>query len=275
MIITILNIVLSLGSGFGCAAKVQSNSNVALKNSQEQEQNAGSLPDGNNAEDRPIAKIPSLQEQVTEYKQRYGLRDPYTKLVDDRGNNYQNLYGVRNFRTVLHGVYYRGGANNTYNKVDGVRNNSNPLPPSGLKNLCEEGFKDAIYLYSTNYASAPKQQNCKDYKNVPQAMQYEQITGLSSANTEKFISKVFDVIKRKSEGPIYGHCWNGWHASGYVASAMLKQFCGFTDQQALDYWIKNTDGNSSGYDSAKKMVVNFKPILKYQITSEEKNLICP
>lgn len=271
MIITIFSIILSAG----CAAKVQSNADVASSSSKQQQQNAGSVPDGSGVQNPPLAKISSLQEQVVEYKQRYGLRDPYTKLVDDRGNNYQNLYGVRNFRAVLHGVYYRGGANNVYNKVDGVRNNSNPLPPSGLKNLCEEGFKDAIYLYSTNYASAPKQQACKDYKNVPQVMQYEQITGLSAGNTEKFIAKAYDVIKRKSEGPIYGHCWNGWHASGYVASTMLKQFCGYTDQQALDYWIKNTDGNSTGYDAVKKLVVSFKPLSKYQITAEEKNLICP
>jgi hypothetical protein len=224
---------------------------------------------------QPTDALTKLKLKSTEYKQRYGLKDPFSKLVDNLGNKYDNLYGVRNFRVVLHGVYYRGGANNVYNKIDGVRANENPLQTGGLKNLCEEGFTNAIYLYPTNFSTAEKSASCKNFKNEIQTLKYENIIGLDKTTTPKFIQKVYDVIKGTAEGPIYGHCWNGWHSSGYVASTLLKQFCGYTDQQALDYWIQNTDKNDQGYDSAKKMVTDFKPITKYQISKEESDFICP
>jgi hypothetical protein len=67
-----------------------------------------------------------------EGKTLYNLSDAREKLVDDHGNGYEPLYGTRNLRAVLRGVYYRGGANNYYNRTD-RRNNSNPLPDEGLK----------------------------------------------------------------------------------------------------------------------------------------------
>jgi hypothetical protein len=222
-----------------------------------------------------IDAFTNLKLKSTEYRQRYGLTDVFTKLVDNLGNKFDNLYGVRNFRVVLHGVYYRGGANNVYNKVDGLRDNMNPLQKGGLQNLCEEGFANAIYLYPTNYTTAAKITNCKNFKNENQTLNYENIIGLDVATNSKFISKIYNVIKGTSAGPVYGHCWNGWHSSGYVASMMLKQFCGYSDTQALDYWIKNTDKNDAGYSAEKKMVTAFKPITKYLISKDESNLICP
>lgn len=215
-----------------------------------------------------------LQKVSTTYRQRYGLTDVYTKLVNDRGNLYEDLYGVRNFRVVLHGVYYRGGANNAYNK-NGVRDNSNPLPNEGLKNLCEEGFKNAIYYYATNFSTAPKVTTCSDFSNTSRTLDYLQINGLNFNNSEKLIALIYKRIKGEIDGPIYGHCWNGWHASGYVASIALKQFCGYTDQQAYDYWIKNTDGANTGYADIKAQVKAWKPLNQYKISAAEATAICP
>ncbi|MBC7458281.1 MAG: hypothetical protein H7235_08395, partial [Bdellovibrionaceae bacterium] len=112
------------------------------------------------------------------YRERYKVLDPFTKVVDNHGNGNMDLYGTRNFRAVLHGVYYRGGANNVYNK-DGVRDNSNPLPNNGLDNLCKEGFSNAIYFYSTNYNSAPHQVSCRDRQDLNNTLQYKQINALA------------------------------------------------------------------------------------------------
>lgn len=233
--------------------------------------------DGHSTPSEPGSEEPTafnLQKVATTYRQRYGLTDEFTKLVNDHGDRYENLYGVRNFRVVLHGVYYRGGANNLYNR-DGTRSNSNPLPTGGLNNLCEEGFKNAVYLYATNYSTAPKAVTCKDFSNTPRTLDYLQISGLSKSNNEKFIALIYKRIKGEIDGPIYGHCWNGWHASGFVAAMALKQFCGYTSQQALDYWIKNTDKNDAGYDTIKADVQAWKPLSKYAISAAEAEAICP
>ena len=81
---------------------------------------------------------------------------------------------------------------------------------------------------------------------------------------------IYDVIQGKSKGPIYLHCWNGWHQSGYVSSAILRQFCKYSSEQAFDYWMENTDGVNKGYDNVKNQVKDFKPFDEFQISDEIK-----
>ncbi len=212
-----------------------------------------------------------------DYKLRYKFLDPYNKVVDNRGKGFEELYGTRNFRVVLHGVYYRGGANNSYNR-EGVRNNSNPLPTTGLENLCKDGFSTSIYFYTKNYGTAPKVVNCRDRKEANTTLNYKQISSLtaSTATNEAILSLVYDRIKGKLDGPIYGHCWNGWHASGYAASIILKQYCNYTDDQAEAYWRKNTDGNDdASYAGVVTKVRAFKPLAKFKISAAEAAAICP
>jgi hypothetical protein len=211
---------------------------------------------------------------IIDYKVRYKVLDPFTKVTDNRGNGFENLYGTRNFRVVLHGVYYRGGANNVYNR-EGVRDNSNPLPANGLDNLCREGFSTAIYFYPTNYSSAPKQVNCRDRKDENNTLNYKQISSLNVNNHEAIISLIYSRIKGQLKAPIYGHCWNGWHASGLAAAIALKQFCNYSNAKAVEYWKKNTDGNTAGYESVIKKLEAFKPIEKYKVSADESAKICP
>ncbi len=214
-----------------------------------------------------------LDQEVVKFKTRYGLKDPYTKLLDNKGQGYQDLWGARNFRVVLHGVFYRGGANNKY--FSPPRSNVNPLPSKGLQNLCEDDFSAAIYLYSENYASAPKAVNCKNTSHQDNAFKYVQAGPYNSRDLEKILTMIHDRIKGKSAGPIYAHCWNGWHASGAISGMALKQFCGWSNEAAEKYWIANTDGNSSGHDSTKKRLRDFKPLAKFNISKEEQAIICP
>lgn len=92
-------------------------------------------------------------DDAEKFRRRYPLATAKAKLVDNYGNDFEPLYGVRNFRAVLNGVYYRGGANNAYHRSD-KRGNQNPLPEDGLLNLCTEGFATAIYLYAANFETA-------------------------------------------------------------------------------------------------------------------------
>ena len=215
-----------------------------------------------------------ISEQAEDYRLHYGIKDPYTKLVNYEGNGFEPLYGTRNFRVVLDGVYYRGGANNPYNRA-GKRGNKNPLQTNGLQNLCEEGFTEATYLYSTNYANAPHTITCRTRKGEPNTLHYKQINALMGGNEHLLLENIFAHIKGTSKGPIYDHCWNGWHASGYVAALSLIQFCGWTKEHADSYWTKNTDNNYSHYSSVRRMIAKFTPFNDLKITAAEAKAICP
>lgn len=216
----------------------------------------------------------NLRSQVEEYKLRYGLRDPYTKLINYEGSGYEPLYGTRNFRVVLNGIYYRGGANNTHNRYT-VRGNMNPLQKRALKNLCEEGFSESVYLYATNYRFEPRDTYCKTKSGETNHLVYKQINALLGNNEHAQLQLIYDHIKGKTPGPIYDHCWNGWHASGYVAAMSLMQFCGYSHSQADAYWVKNTDGNYSSESGIRRKLAKFKPFNDLKISKSERDLICP
>lgn len=222
----------------------------------------------------PESQTFDLKQQVDLYKQRYNAKDVFSKITDNRGEGFEDLYGTRNLRVVLHGIYYRGGANNLYNR-EGKRDNMNPLPTTGIKNLCEEGFSEAIYLYPTNFSSAPKSTSCVNINREINQASYKQISGLVEGNEKTLLTRIHEHIKGVHKGPLYAHCWNGWHASGYVAAMALQQYCAWSPTRALEYWIKNTDGNSKGYESIQRRIKNFKPFADLKITAEEQALICP
>lgn len=211
------------------------------------------------------------------HRERYPLVDAKQKLVDNRGNGFENLYGTRNFRAVLNGVYYRGGANNAYHRTN-KRNNQNPLPNDGLQNLCEEGFSTAIYLYSNNYSTAPKTVNCVMNDGTANRLEYKQVSVLSLNNAQiiDLMALILDHVRNPAKGPIYAHCWNGWHASGATAAYALRQFCGFNADQAVAYWNQNTDGhNGSSYEGVRRRVRNFVPSPALNLTADERAAICP
>jgi hypothetical protein len=93
------------------------------------------------------------------YKERYVETDLMYKVTDNKGNGFDSLYGTRNMRPILHGVAYRGGANNYYHLSD-KRHNHNPIPLDGMSNLCEEGFSKGVYLYRENFENSPVGDTC-------------------------------------------------------------------------------------------------------------------
>ena len=208
------------------------------------------------------------------YHHRYTLPDVYAKLVDNYGNGFEPLYGTRNFRAVLKGVAYRGGANNLYHRVS-KRKNENPLPNDGLQNLCSEGFQTAVYLYPTNFSTAPKTTNCtSDLGN--NSLNYIHATPFGDPNTYNMLKLVYETIVDPTKGPIYFHCWNGWHASGLISALMLRQFCDYSGDQAVTYWDTNTDGNNkdSSYQTHRTRIRQFVPYDDLKITEQQKSRIC-
>jgi hypothetical protein len=220
-----------------------------------------------------------LPSYIPFYQKRYSFNDIFTKLVDNRGEGFKDLYGVRNFRSVLNGVLYRGGANNAFNK-NKVRDNRNPLPAEGLTNLCKEGFRNIYYMYTTNYDKKLTPVKCKTERgpnqNLEIGMNYLQKGPWDRKAQHELLKVVFDSIMNPEGGPVYLHCWNGWHASGLISSFALRQFCGFDGYQAVKYWDSNTDGNNKGkaYDSYRNQIRNFLPFDDLKISAEIKKQIC-
>lgn len=223
-----------------------------------------------------LANLPSY---IPYYQKRYPLNDIFTKLVDNKGNGFTDLYGVRNFRTVLNGVLYRGGANNAFNK-NKVRDNRNPLPAEGLANLCKEGFRTVFYMYTTNYDKKMTPVKCKTERgpdpNLEINMNYLQQGPWDRKAQYEILKVVYDNIMKANNGPVYLHCWNGWHASGLISSFALRQFCNFDGNEAIKYWDANTDGNNKGkaYEAYRSQIRSFVAFEDLKIPAEISKQIC-
>jgi hypothetical protein len=238
------------------------------------------LPAATNVRQSESAEISrnELPQWVRLYTDRYKLTDPYSKLVNDKGAGFDDLYGVRNFRMVLPGILYRGGANNLYHRDRSVRRkNENPLTDDGLQNLCEEGFGHVVYLYRTNFKSAQHHRRCQSILREDFEQEYLQYSPFSRTQTRKILELVYETIKGYQSGPVYLHCWNGWHASGLASALALRQFCGWSGEDAVRYWDKNTDGTakSPSYEGHRRQIRNFKPESDLLISPETQALICP
>jgi hypothetical protein len=215
------------------------------------------------------------------------------KIINNYGNGYEPLYGLRNLRVVLHGVMYRGGANNYYHRSN-PRDNSNPLPQDGLENLCAESFGEAIYLYEKNYQ--PQTVTCQSRTGNSNTLTYSQISVLASPingdpnqpglvrgeirargnEVRLILERVHHCATGLGSCPIYVHCWNGWHASGLISAVALRQFCDFSAEQAMAYWIDGTDSpGNSNYPKLKEAIGEFKPIPELSIPSTLQERICP
>ncbi len=210
------------------------------------------------------------------YKSRYKEIDLTSKITDNKGNGYDSLYGTRNLRPLLHGVAYRGGANNYFHKT-AKRKNSNPLPKDGLNNLCVEGFSSSIYLYQSNWDSSLATTNCNCINNTKNQLDYYQLNYFNSDDIIKMLALVYESALNKDTGPVYFHCWNGWHASGFIAALCLKQFCGFSSLEAVNYWDLCTDGTniSPRYNSIRQKIKDFIPIDSLMLKDSIGNKICP
>jgi hypothetical protein len=225
-----------------------------------------------------ISQLANAEVVGGKYRARYQLTSATEKLIDNQGEGFDDLYGLRNARAVLNGVYYRGGANNFFNKHN-KRANSNPLPEEGLLNLCKEGFTDAVYLYDKNFSTAHKITKCRMKDNSENTLTYHQISPLSYQKEDltKLHEMIFEHVRNPRRGPVYDHCWNGWHSSGYVAATALRQFCDFNAEQAVHYWNVNTDGNDkeSGFEGIRQRIRNFVPSPYIELTTGEKAALCP
>ncbi|MBY3278229.1 dual specificity protein phosphatase family protein [Rhizobium laguerreae] len=224
-----------------------------------------------------VAVADPLGDSIVQYKARFPLPNTHAKLVNNHGDGFEDLRGVRNFRAVLGGVMYRGGANNDY-RVPKLGTH-NPLPKEGLSNLCQEGFSTAIYLYSTNYEDANHTITCKTRDGKENTLSYLQISPLTGGEKAQraLLTEIHRHLGAQSTHPVYTHCWNGWHGSGFISALALRQFCGISAEAAISYWTQNTDGNEHVANAKfiHKAITEFKSIPELAIPDSVRDEICP
>jgi hypothetical protein len=211
----------------------------------------------------------SLAERADFYQKLYKVNNQTEKIVDNFGNGCETLYGVRNMRTILFGVAYRGGGNNFYHKTN-KRENQMPLPQDGLQNLANEGFSCAVYLYGKNFENSPAKVISANKKDT---LRYIQNTLSNNKQIRELLDLVYKVIKTPGKGPVYLHCWNGWHQSGYASALLLMQFCDYSNASAAEYWKKHADGGTKGYEHIVKKINEFKPYPDLKISKEEQKIL--
>lgn len=194
------------------------------------------------------------------------------KFIRNRGEGQEDLHGVRNMRTVLKGVLYRGGGNNRYNPVC-ARDNNNPLSTQMVFSMKTFGFSEIVYLYARNFGYYFSDSLRHIFQE--QGVRYESIVPHDEGVAYGLLKKIHSHIKHPASGPIYVHCWNGWHMSGLVSAYALMQFCNFSNKAALEYWKSGTDNNHVGYDKVKNRILSFKSYSDLDISAKERARICP
>lgn len=167
-----------------------------------------------------------------------------------------NFHGIRDFREVMPGALYRGGANNGHA----------PLSHEELDALCEDDIGTAIYLYTTGFVG-PSVTHCSkgslDYIDK----------GWEGRGRAAVHKKIYDAIKNKGK-PVFVHCWYGIHATGAVAATALMQFCNTSPKQAVDYWKVGIPAKLQ-YSRVIQGITTFKPDPVLQLTPAERGQYCP
>lgn len=235
------------------------------------------VPDSNKFNLDSLLNIPAKVELNSGfYKDRYVEKDLMYKITDNKGNGFDSLYGTRNMRPILHGVAYRGGANNYYHKTD-KRHNHNPIPLDGMHGLCQEGFSKGIYLYRENFENSPLGDTCNCIDSTLNRLTYEQRDYYDSLHVYDMLKSTYESATKPEVGPVYLHCWNGWHASGFIAAVILKQFCDYSDWDAVNYWDLGTDGanTSPRYQTQRERIKAFKPYPEFEVSDSLKKCLCP
>jgi hypothetical protein len=175
-----------------------------------------------------------------------------TKIMQT-GNTF---HGIRDYREVMPGVLYRGGANN----------GRAPLRQDQLNALCEAGFGTAVYLYGTRF-SGPSTIHCS--KGLLQYIH----EGWEGAGRTAVNQQIYEVIKHSGK-PIFIHCWNGIHATGAVAATALMQFCNLPPEKAVEYWKVGVTRRVQ-YPSVIRSIESFRPNPEFQLSPAEQMKYCP
>lgn len=171
-------------------------------------------------------------------------------------------------RPVLKGALFRSGT---------------PSEPA-LAHLCETGWKRVYSLYGEHTTQAgPRNQNmlrhgrdlrtCQSERGQ-RTLEWRSAPSARMRSLPAIFADVLESVRSPDKGPVLVHCWNGLHYAGMVSALALRQFCGFTAEQAEAYWRANAN-RGANYPLIIDNLHKFKPIPNLTLSAEEQATICP
>lgn len=166
----------------------------------------------------------------------------------------------------------------------GVLYRSGTPSEEALTYLCESGWKRVYSLYGEfTTHMGPKNVNMlrhgRDQRECvssegPRQIEWRPAPSSRMRNLPTIFQDVIDSIRNPDRGPVLVHCWNGLHYAGMVSALALRQFCGFTAEQAEAYWRANAN-RGANYPLIIDNLYKFKPIPNLTLSAEEQATICP
>jgi hypothetical protein len=171
--------------------------------------------------------------------------------------------GLRRYTEVVGGVFRAGGPGGQV-----------ALPASTLQELCEKGFTQALYLYPSAGCKTCGTYTCTA-NGRPNQLVYR---GMSFNKSSTMLQALMPSVLGQTGSTLF-HCWNGVHATGQVASLARIQFCGWSNQDAADYFLKALGKSFGGlldYErAAHAKIMNYKPDPSLAIPASAQSRVCP
>ena len=206
-----------------------------------------------------LASLKEIEDRAADYdKFFYGGGAP-AKYLDTRIT--PGLAQTRELMTVMPGVLYRGGG----------PGGTHPLPSAALQALCEAGFSTAIYAYTDNWTAHSPTTCTSKISGKSNTLDYISLEASSDSGKKTTFARIQRALEDATVGPVFVHCWNGFHASGELAATSLRQYCPstWTGDKASAYWLRHSDG-APLISRIKKFV----PMAGFEIPADYQASLC-
>lgn len=171
-------------------------------------------------------------------------------------------------RPVLRGALYRSGTPSE----------------AALSRLCERGWKRIYSLYgehttqtgprNINMLRSGRDQRTCHTDGSPRVIEWRSAPSARLRTLPGILKDVLESVRHPEQGPVLVHCWNGLHYAGMISALALRQFCGFSGEQAEAYWRTNAN-RGANYPVIISNLHNFKRIADLNLTTQEQAVFCP
>ncbi len=172
-------------------------------------------------------------------------------------------------RQVIRGALYRSGS-----PTEG-----------GLQRVCRAGWKRVYSIYGPRTTSnglrnqamietGRDERRCDGPDGEPRVLEWRSGTASRNHSIPLILRDVRDSIREPSQGPVLIHCWNGLHYAGMISAMALRQFCGFSADEAEAYWRANANF-STRYPRIIQHIRAFRPDAGLALTPAERRHVCP